>query len=92
MKLKESLKNNSLFLLLNEYTSYIVTYEHLHKLMTKSKSQNPMNGQPMNGLVYQSIMNEYGVNPSLIGIDTKIQRAFTLNDEVMLRKILECEY
>ena len=55
--------------------------------MKSSKSQ-----QPMNGLVYQSIMNEYGVNPSLIGIDTKIQRAFTLNDEVMLRKILECEY
>ena len=78
--------------MLNEYTSYILTYEHLHKLMTNSKSQNPMNGQPMNGLVYQSIMNEYGVNPSLIGIDTKIQRAFTLNDEVMLRKILECEY
>ena len=48
--------------------------------------------KPMNGLVYQSIMNEYGVNPSLIGIDTKIQIAFTLNDEVMLRKILECEY
>ena len=61
--------------------------------MTTSKKQNKsMNGQPMNRLVYQSIMNEYGVNPSLIGIDTKIQRAFTLNDEVMLRKILECEY
>ena len=61
--------------------------------MTASKKQPKyMNGQPMNGLVYQSIMNEYGVNPSLIGIDTKIQRAFTLNDEVMLRKILECEY
>ena len=71
----------------NEYTSYILTYIHLQKLMKSSKSQ-----QPMNGLVYQSIMNEYGVNPSLIGIDTKIQRAFTLNDEVMLRKILECEY
>ena len=61
--------------------------------MTTSKKQpKSMNGQPMNGLVYQSIMNEYGVNPSLIGIDTKIQTAFTLNDEVMLRKILECEY
>ena len=61
--------------------------------MTTSKKQTKsMNGQPMNGLVYQSIMNEYGVNPFLIGIDTKIQRAFTLNDEVMLRKILECEY
>ncbi len=48
--------------------------------------------KPMNRLLYLSIMNEYGVNPSLIGIDTKIQTAFTLNDEVMLRKILECEY
>ena len=56
--------------------------------MTTSKKQT----KSMNGLVYQSIMNEYGVNPSLIGIDTKIQLAFTLNDEVMLRKILECEY
>ena len=56
--------------------------------MTTSKKQT----KSMNGLVYQSIMNEYGVNPSLIGIDTKIQTAFTLNDEVMLRKILECEY
>ena len=54
--------------------------------------KNSLNGKPMNGLVYQSIMNEYGVNPSLIGIDTKIQRAYQLNDEVMLRKILECEY
>jgi len=61
-------------------------------MTTSKKQQKPMNEQPMNGLVYQSIMNEYGVNPFLIGIDTKIQRAFTLNDEVMLRKILECEY
>ena len=60
--------------------------------MTVQNSNNLMNGQPMNGQVYKSIMNEYGVNPSLIGIDTKIQTAFTLNDEVMLRKILECEY
>ena len=61
--------------------------------MTLSKKQTKsINGQPMNGLVYQSIMNEYGVNPFLIGIDTKIQTAFSLNDEVMLRKILECEY
>ena len=61
-------------------------------MATSKKQPKSMNGQPMNGLVYQSIMNEYGVNPFLIGIDTKIQRAFTLNDEVMLRKILECEY
>ena len=61
-------------------------------MITSKNQPKSMNGQPMNGLVYQSIMNEYGVNPFLIGIDTKIQRAFTLNDEVMLRKILECEY
>ena len=55
--------------------------------MKSSKSQ-----QPMNGLVYQSIMNEYSVNPYLYMIDPKIQRAYLLNDEIMLRKILECEY
>jgi len=65
-------------------------YNNLHKhtsLMKPTKLK-----KPMNRLLYLSIMNEYGVNPSLIGIDTKIQTAFTLNDEVMLRKILECEY
>jgi len=86
------LKNNSLFLLLKKYTSYIVTYEHLHKLMTKSKSQNPMNGQPMNGLVYQSIMGEYLIHPSECLENLNIQKAISMNDEVMLRKILECEY
>ena len=61
--------------------------------MTTSKKQpKPMNGQPMNDLIYQSIMNEYSVNPYLYMIDPKIQRAYLLNDEVMLRKILECEY
>ena len=56
--------------------------------MATSKKQQ----KPMNRLVYQSIMNEYGVNSSLDRICTKCKRAFTLNDEVMLRKILQCEY
>ena len=60
--------------------------------MTKSKSQNPMNGQPMNDFIYQSIMNEYCVSPFMYMEDPKIQKAYLLNDEVMLRKILECEY
>ena len=60
--------------------------------MTKSKSQNPMNRQPMNGLVYQSIMGEYLISPFEYMENPKIQKAVALNDEVMLRKILECEY
>jgi len=76
--------------LLNEYTSYIVTYEHLHKLMTVQK--NSLNDKPMNGLVYQSIMGEYLIHPSECLENLNIQKAISMNDEVMLRKILECEY
>ena len=61
-------------------------------MTTSKKQQKPMNGQPMNDLIYQSIMNEYSVNPYLYMIDPKIQRVYLLNDEIMLRKILECEY
>ena len=55
--------------------------------MSLSKNQ-----KPMNDFVYQSIMNEYNVSPFMYMEDSKIQRAYLLNDEVMLRKILECEY
>ena len=48
--------------------------------------------KPMNGLIFQSIMNEYCISPYMYMNDIKIQRAVALNDEVMLRKILECEY
>ena len=78
--------------MLNKYTSYILTYEHLHKLMTKSQSQNPMNGQPMNELIFQSIMGEYLIDPSEYYENQGIRRAYAMNDESMLRKILECEY
>ena len=73
--------------MLNEYTSYILTYIHLQKLMKSSKSQ-----QPMNGLVYQAIMGEYLIHPSECLENLNIQKAISMNDEVMLRKILECEY
>ena len=60
--------------------------------MTNSKSQNPMNGQPMNELIFQSIMGEYLIDPTEYYENQGIRRAYLLNDESMLRKILECEY
>tara|TARA_B100000161_G_C33527641_1_gene404358 strand:+ start:836 stop:1036 length:201 start_codon:yes stop_codon:yes gene_type:complete len=52
----------------------------------------PNNGQPMNELYFQSIMGEYLIDPSEYYENQGIRRAYLLNDEVMLRKILECEY
>jgi len=73
--------------------------------MTKTKSQNPMNGQPMNGkefipnngqpmneLYFQSIMGEYLIDPTEYYENHGIRKAYLLNDESMLRKILESEY
>jgi len=65
---------------------YIIFYI-IQILMTLSKKP-----KPMNDLVYQSIMNEYCVSPFMYMEDHKIQKAYLMNDEVMLRKILECEY
>ena len=58
----------------------------------KPVNENSMNDKPMNDFIYQSIMNEYNLSPFMYMEDSKIQRAYLLNDEVMLRKILECEY
>ena len=52
----------------------------------------PMNGKPMNDFVYQSIMGEYLISPYECLENLNIQKAISMNDEVMLRKILECEY
>ena len=60
--------------------------------MTKSKSQNPMNGQPMHEWVYLSIMGEYLICPDEFLENPRIQKAYAMNDEPMLRKILESEY
>jgi len=48
--------------------------------------------KPMNGLVYLSIMGEYLISPNECLKNLNIQKAISMNDEVMLRKILECEY
>ena len=55
--------------------------------MTLSK-----NKKPMNNMVYQAIMGEYLIHPNECLENLNIQRAISMNDEVMLRKILECEY
>ena len=61
--------------------------------MTTSKKQpKSMNGQPMNELFFQSIMGEYLIDPNEYYENQGIRRAYLLNDEAMLRKILECEY
>ena len=51
-----------------------------------------MNGKPMHEWVYQSIMGEYLLCPDLYLEDSRIRKAYAMNDEEMLRKILECEY
>ena len=51
-----------------------------------------MNGQPMNELIFQSIMGEYLIDPNEYYENQGIRRAYAMNDEPMLRKILECEY
>ena len=62
-------------------------------IMTTSKKQlKSMNGQPMNDFIYQSIMGEYLISPYECLENLNIQKAISMNDEVMLRKILECEY
>ena len=60
--------------------------------MTKSKSQNPMNGKPMHEWVYLSIMGEYLIDPTEYYENQGIRKSYAMNDESMLRKILECEY
>ena len=58
----------------------------------KPLNDNSMNGIPMNDFVYQSIMGEYLISPNECLENLNIQKAISMNDEVMLRKILECEY
>ena len=58
----------------------------------KPVNENSMNGKPMNDFIYQSIMGEYLISPYECLENINIQKAISMNDEVMLRKILECEY
>ena len=48
--------------------------------------------QPMNELRFQAIMGEYLIPCTEWIENLNIQKAVAMNDEVMLRKILECEY
>ena len=58
----------------------------------KPLNENSMNDKPMNDFIYQSIMGEYLISPYECLENLNIQKAISMNDEVMLRKILECEY
>ena len=61
-------------------------------MTTSKKQQKPMNGHPMTQFRFQEIMGEYLI-PCTEWIENQnIQKAVAMNDEVMLRKILECEY
>ena len=48
--------------------------------------------QPMNEFKFQSIMGEYLINCTEYYEKQSIRRAYLLNDEKGLRKILESEY
>ena len=61
-------------------------------VLTKSIKGKNQKTEPMNEMVFQSIMGEYLINPSEYYENQGIRRAYALNDEEMLRKILESEY
>ena len=52
----------------------------------------PKLNEPMHEWVYLSIMGEYLICPDEFLDNPRIRKAYELNDVVMLRKILECEY
>jgi len=56
--------------------------------MTSSKKQQ----KPMSEFKFQEIMGEYLIPCTEWIQNLNIQKAVAMNDEVMLRKILECEY
>ena len=48
--------------------------------------------EPMNEMVFQSIMGEYLIDCSEYYEKQSIRKAYAMNDESGLRKILESEY
>ena len=48
--------------------------------------------EPMNEMVFQSIMGEYEIDCTEYYEKQSIRRAYAMNDEVALRKILKSEY
>ena len=57
-----------------------------------TKSIKGKNQKPMNEIVFQSIMGEYLIDCSEYYEKQSIRKAYAMNDEKGLRKILETEY
>ena len=56
------------------------------------KSIKGKNQKPMNEMLFQSIMGEYLIDCSEYYENQGIRKAYAMNDESGLRKILESEY
>ena len=61
------------------------------------KELKPIKGRksktkPMNEMIFQLIMGEYLIDPTEYYENQGIRKAYALNNEPMLRKILESEY
>ena len=61
----------------------------MNELTKPTKGQNQ---KPMNEMVFQSIMGEYLIDCSEYYEKQSIRRAYAMNDESGLRRILESEY
>jgi len=61
----------------------------MNELRKPIKGENP---KPMNESTFQSIMGEYLIDCSEYYEKQSIRRAYLLNDESGLRRILESEY
>ena len=48
--------------------------------------------KPMNEMIFQSIMGEYLIDPTEYYENQGIEKAYAMNDEAGLRRILESEY
>ena len=48
--------------------------------------------KPMNEIIFQSIMGEYLIDPTEYYENQGIQKAYAMNDEQQLRRILKSEY
>ena len=57
-----------------------------------TKSIKGQKQKPMNEILFQSIMGEYLIDCSEYYEKQSIRRAYAMNDEKGLRKILESEY
>ena len=56
------------------------------------KSIKGQKQKPMNEMLFQSIMGEYLIDCNEYYEKQSIRRAYAMNDEVALRKILKSEY